>query len=211
MKTATNPKVRGSTRRTSSRASVRATKWVWRASASPGRATTTRPDIPRWVTQVISESRRPSRNFPMSIEALDDPAPKAIAHIGRTGIAAAGARMPHLDVDETPPLDHRGEVPADGFDLGKLGHRVTLKLRSGSQAATTVGGTSSSVRIPSDPVLARSLALLVSIVRARTSSSPSRWEGEGLFDLDRDSLAGLEVGRRARAWNGSGCRRRARS
>ena len=60
----------------------------------------------------------------VAIEALDDPSPETIAHVGRIGIAPAGARVPHFDLNETPPLDHRGKVPANGFDFGKLGHRA---------------------------------------------------------------------------------------
>jgi hypothetical protein len=35
----------------------------------------------------------------VAIQALDHPAPEAIDHIGRIGIATASARMPDLDVD----------------------------------------------------------------------------------------------------------------
>ena len=66
------------------------------------------------------------QEFSHSVKAFDHPPPKAIAHVGRAGVAAAGARMPDLDFDQTPTLDHRGQVPANGFDLGKLGHSLTL-------------------------------------------------------------------------------------
>jgi hypothetical protein len=35
----------------------------------------------------------------VAVKALDHPAPEAIDHIGRIGIATASARMPDLDVD----------------------------------------------------------------------------------------------------------------
>jgi hypothetical protein len=35
----------------------------------------------------------------VSVKALDHPAPEAIDHIGRVGIATAGTGVPDLDVD----------------------------------------------------------------------------------------------------------------
>src|SRR6185503_6474013 len=84
------------------------------------------------------------------------------------------ARVVDRDALEAAPLEHRRDPPANGLDLGQLGHRATVAARgqatTSSRTGRSSGGTSAISYAASTSRAATSAS---SSVRACTSASGS--------------------------------------
>ena len=75
----------------------------------------------RWTTSTASSSSESSRNLPRRPAAVTRPADEPGLQLGGR-LAPDGAPPENLDVVDPPPDERAFEAPADGLDLGELGH-----------------------------------------------------------------------------------------